>query len=127
MQDHFYHLRPNYGILFLPKFQPLDQGPASVERLIAFWVLLRQQLLNDSFVSDVNAQLCHVVKKKKKKKKKKKQRERTLKGSPESVGWLIEMLEHDCRYLLVNEYLRVNLQQTLSFEVRECDSTPLHA
>ena len=44
MQDHFYHLRPNYGILFLPKLQPLDQGPASVRRLIAFWVLLRQQL-----------------------------------------------------------------------------------
>ena len=32
MQDHFYHLRPNYGILFLLKFQPLDQGPASVSR-----------------------------------------------------------------------------------------------
>ena len=30
-----------YGILFLPKFQPLDQGPASVGRLIAFLVLLR--------------------------------------------------------------------------------------
>ena len=45
------------------------QGPASVGRLIAFWVLLRQQLLNLKmiffFVSAVNAQLCHVIKKKK--------------------------------------------------------------
>ena len=64
MQDHFNHLRPNYGILFLAKFQQLDQGPASVGRLIAFWVLFRQQLLNDTFVSAVNAplQLCNVVK-----------------------------------------------------------------
>ena len=62
MQDHFYHLWPNNGILFLPKFQPLDQGPASEGRLIAFWVLLRQQLLNDFLVSAVNAQLCHVIK-----------------------------------------------------------------
>ena len=52
-----------YKIIFLPKFQPLDQGPASVERLTAFWVLLRQQLLNDIFDSAVNAQLCHVVQK----------------------------------------------------------------
>ena len=42
----------------------IRSGPASVGRLIAFWVLLRQQLLNDIFVSAVNAQLCHVVKKK---------------------------------------------------------------
>ena len=61
----FYQLRPNYGILFLPRFQPLDQGPASVGRLIAFWVLLRQQLLNNIF-SAVDAKLCHVVKKEKK-------------------------------------------------------------
>ena len=53
-------------ILFLPKFQQLDQGLASVGKLITFWVLLRQQLLNDFFASAVNAQLCHVVKKKKK-------------------------------------------------------------
>ena len=45
--------------LFLPKLQPLDQGPASVGRLIAFWVLLCQQLQNDFFVSAVNVQLCH--------------------------------------------------------------------
>ena len=37
---------------------------ASVGRLIAFWLLLCQQLLNDNFVSAINAQLCHVVKKK---------------------------------------------------------------
>ena len=47
MQDHFYHLQPNYAIqLFLTQFQPLDQGQTSVGRLIAFWVPLRQQLLN---------------------------------------------------------------------------------
>ena len=63
MQDHFYRLRSNYGILFLTKFQPLDQGPALVGRLIAFWVLLRQQLPNDIFVFAVEAQLCHVVQK----------------------------------------------------------------
>ena len=65
MQDHCYHLWPSYGILYLPKFKPLDQGPASVGRLITFWVLLLQQLLNDIFFSAVNAQFCHVVKKKK--------------------------------------------------------------
>ena len=74
-----YHLQLNYGILFLSKFQPLDQGPASVGRLIAFWVLLRQQLLNDIFVFAVNAQLWHVVtKKKKKKKKREREREREI-------------------------------------------------
>ena len=29
----FYHLRPSYGILFLPKFHQLDQWQASVQRL----------------------------------------------------------------------------------------------
>ena len=47
MQDHFYYLWSNYGVLFLCKFQPLDQGPALAGTLIVFWVQLYQQPLND--------------------------------------------------------------------------------
>ena len=61
MQDHFYHLQPNCGILFLPKFQPLDQGPVSAGRLIAFCLLLHQLLLN-YFLSLLLSQLCQVIK-----------------------------------------------------------------
>ena len=61
MQDHSYHLRPNYGILFLPKFQPLDREPAPAGRLIAFWAILRQQLLNEFLSLAVNAQFSHVI------------------------------------------------------------------
>ena len=50
MQDHFYHLRPNYRILFLWQIPSIRSRPSfsrEVNDFIAFWLLLHQQLLND--------------------------------------------------------------------------------
>ena len=63
MQDHFYHLRRQLWNS-VPAQIPIIRSRASFRREVN-----RLLLLNDIFVSAVNAQLCHVVKNKTKKNK----------------------------------------------------------